>query len=165
MRAHPAAVASADPELERLLGAWDAAGNLERIDLRDPIAAFGIPAIGPLIERIADGRHPASAVVVLEAIGRTHPDAAVDALRRAADLSDDVRDLARGAIARLRPLRPAVAPSAPRGSGVLEEVVAYQRPPASQGPCQFLTKAGKPCQNPGRYWRDGRWSCSRNHAL
>ena len=47
-------------------------------------------------------------------------------------------------------------------SGLNEQVSPFG-PPSAAGPCQFLTAVGKPCQNLGRYWVDGRWSCSRNH--
>ncbi|MEO8273418.1 MAG: hypothetical protein ABI620_05090 [Chloroflexota bacterium] len=56
------------------------------------------------------------------------------------------------------------SPIGKKRSGVLDEVSPGGPPPA-QGPCQFLTTAGKACENPGRYWRDGRWSCSRNHSI
>lgn len=49
-----------------------------------------------------------------------------------------------------------------RRSGVLDQVTG-SRPPPSVGPCQFLTLAGRPCPNPGRYAVDGYWSCSRKH--
>ena len=165
-RSATAAAPQAAPELELLLLASDAAGDTERIDFRNPIAAYGTAAIEPLLDRIAQGQHPAFAVVVLEAIGRAGPGEAVTALRQAADRNSEIRELAMGAITRLRASGSGAAnPPAPRRSGVLDDVSAYGRRPDSQGPCQFLTKAGKSCQNPGRYWRDGRWSCSRNHTL
>jgi hypothetical protein len=161
-----ATASQVDPVLERLLLASDTAGNTDRIDFRNPIAAHGRAAIAPLLERIAGGQHPAFAVVVLEVIGREHPAEAMAALREAADRNREIRDLALGAIGRLKASRSsATRPSEARRSGVLDDVAAYGRLPDSQGPCQFLTKAGKPCQNPGRYWRDGRWSCSRKHTL
>ena len=153
------------PELARLLLTADAAEGSERINFRNPIAAHGVAAIEPLGDRIERGQHAAFAVVTLEAIGRAYPDEAIAALRQAADRNDEVRDLALAAAARLRPVRPTATPPSLRRSGVLEDVSAFGRPPDSQGPCQFLTAAGKPCQNPGRYWRDGRWSCSRAHRL
>ena len=54
------------------------------------------------------------------------------------------------------------APKRTGASGLNDQVSAFG-PPPSMGLCQFLTRAGKPCRNPGRYWVDGRWSCSRNH--
>jgi hypothetical protein len=161
-----AAAPQAHPELERMLLASDVAGNADRIDYRNPIAAFGVAAIQLLLNRIGQGQHPAFAVACLEAIGRSHPGEAKAALRQAADGNSDIRDLALAAITRLtRSGSSTSRPPVVRRSGVLEDVSTVGQPPKSQGPCQFLTKAGKPCQNPGRYWRDGRWSCSRNHAL
>jgi hypothetical protein len=46
--------------------------------------------------------------------------------------------------------------------GVLDQVSGRDAP-RPVGPCQFLTLAGKPCQNDGRYLVDGLWSCSRRH--
>ena len=59
------------------------------------------------------------------------------------------------------PSRRGVVSSSARRSG-LNDQTPFGPPPAA-GPCQFLTRAGKPCQNLGRYWISGRWSCSRNH--
>lgn len=153
-----------DPALERLLLAADAAGNLDRIGFRDPIAAFGLTAVDPLIDRIAQGLHPHFAVAVLEAIGRTHPSEATAALRRAARLDPEVQAMATAAISRLGDWRPTVGAGTPRRSGVLFPA-SPSGPQEAVGQCEFLTKAGKPCQNPGRNWRDGRWSCSRNHPF
>lgn len=161
--ARPVSESPASPELQDLLQASDAATGFDRIGYRDPIAAHGLTAINPLLDRIDRGVHPAFAVTVLEAIGRSQRAEAMAALSAAARRID-VRELARASLDRLGR---AASPwgSQGRSPGVLEDVPAMGKPPPRQGPRQFLTRAGKPCQNPGRYWRDGRWSCSRNRAL
>ena len=51
--------------------------------------------------------------------------------------------------------------AAKQRTGVLDATFAAAAP-RGQG-CEWLTRAGQPCQNPANYRVEGRWSCSRDH--
>ena len=156
-----APTASIDPRLLELLEEASAAEPADRITYRDRIAAFGEPAIEPLLGWIADGRHSAFTVAVIEAIGVAEPRAAANGLSRAAKLDPSVAAMAREASRRLDP-RPRAAPSKASGrTGALDPTYAAKAP--SGQACEWLTKQGRPCQNPANYWVEGKWSCSRDH--
>jgi hypothetical protein len=97
-----AALAALDPELIRLVETAADASAASRIDLRDPIAAYGAPAISAMEAWLEQGRSPGFAITVLEAVGRTAdgPGAAA-ALRRIAAGLPDWADVAQQAIGRV----------------------------------------------------------------
>jgi hypothetical protein len=59
------------------------------------------------------------------------------------------------------PTKPKRSRSSTGRSGVLGPEYAAKAP--SGQACEWLTKAGRPCQNPANYRVDGKWSCSRDH--
>ena len=156
-----APIAAIDPHLKELLQAASEAEPADRITYRDRIAAFGEPAIEPLLGWIADGRHPAFAITVIEAIGVVEPRAAAEGLSRAARLDSSVAEMAREATRRLDPRPRHTPPRASGRAGVLDATYGAKAPPGQA--CEWLTKQGRPCQNPANYWVDGKWSCSRDH--
>ncbi len=150
------------PDLAAILAEASTAEPADRINYRDPIAAFGASAIDPLLEWVSHREHSAFAVKVIEKIGVAEPDAARDALSRAAVLDPSIAGMAADASRALSPNVPSPSRRAGSGrSGVLGPTYAAAAP-RGQG-CEWLTKQGRPCQNPANYWVDGKWSCSRDH--
>jgi hypothetical protein len=140
------------PELEARLSEAASAGPDSRIEHRDRIAAFGPPAIAAMLRWVDDGKSPGFAIAVLESAGRVGDRAsAVAALHSirarhhewAAVAGDAISRVERGSSTRGHANGQEV-----RARGVLDEVAGP--PPPAEGPCQFLTKAGKACMNPGR---------------
>jgi hypothetical protein len=150
-----------DPRLQALLDEAAAAEPADRITHRDQIAAHGQAAIAPLLGWISSGRHPAFAVKVLEAIGADHPQEAKAALSRARTSDPSVAAMATDALHRLGPISPKPRPKPSGRGGVLDATYAAKAPPGRA--CEWLTRQGRPCQNPANYLVQGKWSCSRDH--
>jgi hypothetical protein len=112
---HPHHGAYVTSDIDRLLDAAKKAGPGERIELRDPIAARGAPAIPPLRVWLADPRLSAFAVRTLEKIGATHANrrdvlealASIDPATVPESVAVDIS----GAMARLRGQTPEAASS------------------------------------------------------
>lgn len=153
-------------EIDAAIRRAASASNAARIDHRDELAAFGPEIVDPLLGWVRDGTHAHFVIRVFEALGRAHQAAALSALSEAARLD---RSLAAETEAARQRLQGGTAPFArplaagARGTGALDQVTPFG-PPVASGDCMGITQKGEPCSNPGRYWVDGKLSCSRHHA-
>ena len=157
---------SLKPAMDAALSRAASASNAERIDHRDDLAAFGPEIIDPLLGWVRNGTHAHFVIRVFEAVGRAHQAAALSALSEVARLDGSLAEEVEAARQRLK--GGTVAPAkrsavTTRGTGVLDQVTPFG-PPVESGDCMGLTQKGEPCSNPGRYWVEGKLSCSRHHA-
>lgn len=148
-----------------LLAAARTAEPGDRIDLRDPLATHGAIAIDAMIDWLDDPRLAAFAIRVIERVATLSSD---DSLSKPAIVA--LRGVDRTIVSEAIGVDIAAAldrlsagPRSPvtRGrQGFGDEYVATGEPPPAQGPCDISNRDGSACQNPGRHWVEGRWSCT-----
>jgi len=107
-----AGAAEPPPDLVELLQAVRAIDRSERIGSRDEIAAYGVAAIGPMVDWLQDDELRRFAIAVLEVIGRVDRKAIV-ALRTYAEGGGPDAALAAAAAGRLQAASPTRRRSAP----------------------------------------------------
>ena len=153
-----------NPELVQLLEVVAITPPGRRIEYRDEVASHGPEAIPAMEAWVADGRSPAFAIAVLEAVGRTaDPGGATRALRIVGNMSSKWRDITDAAAARIGTARRDPGGRQQPRSAAGEEYIARGTPPPALGACGILNADGSACQNPGRHQIGDALSCTTHY--